>query len=155
MSSLCLTKHNIMKTKVSVEIELNAFLASELEEGGSCGISSDRFTLREIGPHTPWFRCRVGTRFGLNVVENCWNDKLSYFYIIFVITLQAVWTNNPAVSRVGHYPNVGGNKGSPTRSSFRLPQRRSGEIWNGAFLHATILSRSSLLSFSNGTEYLT
>ena len=151
MSSLCLTKH-IMKTQVWVEIELNVLLASELEEGGCCDISPGRFTLREIGPRTQWFRCRVGTRSGLNGLQNCWNNKLSYSYIIFVITLQAVWTNNPAVSCVGHYPNVGGNKERPTWCSFRLPQRLSGEIWNDAFHHATIFSRSCLLSSSDGRE---
>jgi hypothetical protein len=34
-------------------------------------------------------------------VENCWNDKLSYCYIKFIITLQAVWTNKPAGSCTG------------------------------------------------------
>ena len=153
MSSLCLTKHNIMR--VWVEIDLNAFLASETEKGGCCGISSCRFTLREMGPRTQWFRYRVETRSGLNGVENCWNDKWSYSYIIFVITLQVVWTNNPAVSCVGHYPNVGGSKGRPTRCTFRFPQRSSGKIWNGAFHHVTILSMICLLSFSDGREYLT
>ena len=155
MSSLCLTKHNIVKTQVWGEIEQNAFLVSELEEDGCCGISPGSFTLREIRPRTQWLRCRVGTRSGLNGVQKCSNNKLPYFYIICIMALQAVWTDNPAVSCVGHYPNIGGNKGRLTWCSFRLPQRRSGKIWNGTFYHATILSTSCFLSCSDRREYWT
>jgi hypothetical protein len=52
VKSLCLTKHNAMKTYWGVEIQIHSFLISALDGGKWSALRPGRFTPRETVPDT-------------------------------------------------------------------------------------------------------